>query len=271
MYTSFNLSAGNNDLDKLFKNNRAYYFQRGKQLLERNTIGLEKSLNDYIVERDLLDGATMEDDWFPSINADIFLSHSHKDEELVIALAGWLDEKCGVKAFVDSCVWGYSDKLLKKLDDKYCRKSSSETYDYQTRNVTTSHVHMMLNSALAKMMDKTECLFFINTNNAINVKSYFNDSRTYSPWIYSEVNLSHIIRKKSKDEHRMSIITESMSDVIKHSYNLQIAHRVSLEHMTPISCKELESWANRVQGHNLPYPLDSLYALMGIKEKVLNG
>lgn len=120
MYTCFNWSIDNNDLNKLLGNNKEYYFQRGVQLFEREKIGLEKSLNDYIVEKELLDGAMMEADWFPSIEADVFLSHSHRDEQIVIALSGWLKEKCGVKAFVDSYVWGHSDKLLKKLDKKYC-------------------------------------------------------------------------------------------------------------------------------------------------------
>lgn len=81
------------------------------------------------------------------------------------------------------------------------------------------------------------------------------------------MSLSQIIRKKSKEEHRTSIITESMSDVIKHSHNLQSAHQVSLDHMKPISCNNLLVWASRVQGNKSQYPLDLLYDLMEIKEK----
>jgi hypothetical protein len=54
--------------------------------------------------------------WFPYINADIFISHSHKDYNDVVCLAGWLEEKFGLTAFVDSSVWGYSDRLLKLID-----------------------------------------------------------------------------------------------------------------------------------------------------------
>lgn len=66
----------------------------------------------------------------------------------------------GLEAFIDSCSWGYCDDLLNKIDKKYCYDSKKKTYDYHLRNYTTSHVHMMLSTALAEMMDNTECIIF---------------------------------------------------------------------------------------------------------------
>ena len=62
----------------------------------------------------------MQANWFPQIKADIFISHSHKDEDLALALAGWLKVSFGLTAFIDSCVWGYANDLLKMIDYKYC-------------------------------------------------------------------------------------------------------------------------------------------------------
>ncbi len=67
----------------------------------------------------------------------MFLSHSHKDEKSVIAFAGYLSS-LGIKAFVDSYIWGYSNDLLKEIDNEYCVFSRNEngsiaTYDYQKK------------------------------------------------------------------------------------------------------------------------------------------
>ena len=272
MYTCFNLSVENGGLTELFgndENRRKHYYQKGKQRFESNKTEIEGILDKYIVEGDILNGKMMEDDWFPSsVEADIFLSHSHKDEEFVIALSGWLYEECGVKAFVDSEVWGYSDILLKNLDDEYCLNSRSQMYNYKTRNVTTSHVHMMLNSALAKMMDKTECLFFINTDYSTTKDERFKECYTYSPWLYSEIGLSRIIQRKSKKSHREKSLLEHALEDYKNVYNLQILHPLSLEHMKIISCNDLLTWAGRLSNEKPQHPLDALYNLMEIKERV---
>lgn len=271
MYTCFNLSVENGGLTELFENDedkREHYYQKGEQLFESYKMEVERILDKYVVANDILDGKMIEDDWFPSVEADIFLSHSHRDEEFVIALSGWLHEKCNVKAFVDSGVWGYSDILLKKLDDEYCWNSRLQMYDYTKRNVTTSHVHMMLNNALAKMMDKTECLFFINTGNSTTRNERFWECYTYSPWLYSEIGLSQIIQRKSKEAHREKSLLEHASEGYKNVYNLQILHPLSLDHMKTISCDNLLNWARKLPDEKQQYPLDSLYKLMEIKERV---
>ena len=124
---------------------------------------------------------------FQKLKQIFFLSHSHKDEKQIIALAGFLFSELGLRAFVDSCVWGYADKLLKEIDDKYCAfernwDGTVELYDYQKRNQSTTHVHMILNGALMKMMDRTECLIFVDTPNSLQTKD-ISMRVTNSGWI----------------------------------------------------------------------------------------
>ncbi len=42
------------------------------------------------------------------------LSHSHKDKKLAIEFAEWLKKEAGLTTFIDSCILGYSNELLKK-------------------------------------------------------------------------------------------------------------------------------------------------------------
>lgn len=95
-------------------------------------------------------------------------------------------------------MWGFSDDLLRKIDDKYCinNNSDSKSYSYEKRNYSTSHVHMMLSIAINKMINKTECLFFLNTPGSVSIEDTVQKT-TFSPWIYSELFTSEVIRKKN--------------------------------------------------------------------------
>ena len=179
MYRGFNLLLEKN----YFKKDHFEYLQEvglDRLLCQKTTI--EKIINSFIKDDASLDGSKMQANWFPQIKADIFISHSHKDEKLALALGGWLKETFGLTAFIDSCVWGYSNYLLKLIDDVYCRNINRNSYDYDKRNYSTSHVHMMLSVALTQMIDNTECLFFLNTPNSITPDTIIN--QTESPWIY---------------------------------------------------------------------------------------
>ena len=203
MYRRFNLY----DIQKFKLDNivlKIYYQGKGRELLENQKKNIKESLNNYIDRNGILDASLIEKDWFPSINSHIFISHSHEDEETALFLVGYLYEKFGLKCFVDSCVWGYSNDLLKKVDDKYCKYENEQTYNYNKRNNSTAHIHSILLTSLLKMIDKTECLFFLNTPKSVSIeytinKEYF----TCSPWIYSELKFSEFARKK-KSENRPS-------------------------------------------------------------------
>ena len=60
------------------------------------------------------------------------------------------------------------------------------------------HVHMMLSTALANMIDKTECIMFLNTPNSVSTRD--TKLKTYSPWIYNEIEITRIIEKNKKNK-----------------------------------------------------------------------
>lgn len=257
MYRGFKLDIELSDFESLSKNSsslRNYiysntnydrYHRIGKSMLDdfKQEVGTE--LVQYIIgDSGVIDGTKLQEDWFPTVNCDIFISHSHKDEDLAIALAGWLYETFGLESFIDSCIWGYADDLLKKLDEEYC-KTTRQGYNYQSRNYSTSHVHMMLNMALMQMIDKTECLFFLNTPNSIDLSDI--ETRTLSPWIYSEIGISKMINKHIKRTSIFSKLDESLG----------ISYNLDLSHLANISQQNLKSWGQQnIYGND---SLDWLY------------
>ena len=48
---------------------------------------------------DIPDGVAIQNDWFPEINADIFISHSHSDRDLANGIAGWINQKFGLRPY----------------------------------------------------------------------------------------------------------------------------------------------------------------------------
>ena len=44
-------------------------------------------------DKHYIDGDRLEKGLFKEINADVFISHSHADEKLAIAISGWLKKK----------------------------------------------------------------------------------------------------------------------------------------------------------------------------------
>lgn len=146
MYRGFNLSLKENcfeqdDFEKLQEIGSESFSNQRAKIIEK--------ISSFANGDGFLDGSKMQANWFPQIKADIFISHSHKDEALAIALAGWLKDTFGLTAFIDSCVWGYANELLKQIDAVYCL-NGNHSYSYEKRNYSTSHVHMMLSVALTQ-------------------------------------------------------------------------------------------------------------------------
>lgn len=167
------------------------------QLLKNDALD---NLKDYLLEgKNSLDGDKIQSYLFPQKKeVDIFLSHSHNDEEKVMEFAVQLQRK-GLNVFVDSCVWGNVFSLLRKIDDEYCEGSKQGNYDYNKRNYSTSHVYMMLNTAIHKMIDECELFLFLGTPESIMIKNAMSGKKALrSPWIYSELSFTQHVRKKSK-------------------------------------------------------------------------
>ena len=223
MYRGFNLK-GSLTPHKFFQD-------IGNDLFVEQQQQVQKKLNKFLLPNNSLNGTEIQENWFPEIDAHIFLSHSHEDEETALILAGWLYRNFGLKTFIDSTVWGYSHDLLKIIDNTYCLNPGGETYSYEKRNYSTSHVHLMLAAALNKMIDSCECIFFMNTPNSIS--SNADTERTSSPWIYTEIVVTQTIQKKTPDRLRAQTRTfskgENLNEGPKIEYELELSHLRELD------------------------------------------
>lgn len=244
------------DLEFDIKNSK--YIDIGKEVTKKYREVINKELEKYLGINGALNGTLMQKDWFPEIQSHIFLSHSHADEEVALTLAGFLYKQYKIKTFIDSTVWGYSNDLLKSIDDKYSLFDGyGATYDYNKRNASTSHVHMMLSSALSMMIDKAECLLFLNTPNSITTEQSF-DQSTYSPWIYSELATSRIIRKiDPRPELRKREIQLSAGDKTMFAINesLEVYYDADTTHLIKIKKSEFIRWAKSC---NQTFEIDAL-------------
>lgn len=257
MYRGFSLQL----IDSNSINNDNYYI-KGKSIYNARSKEVEKSLAKYINAEGSLDGTKMQSDWFPQVDADVFISHSHKDKKMAICLAGFLYNEFRLKSFIDSCIWGHSNDLLKQIDNSYCLKKPN-FYSYEKRNESTSHVHMMLSTALSMMIDKTECLFFLNTPNSITSHDVI--SKTKSAWIYSELSTSLLIRKKSAMEHRTAIQSKFHRNFVTENA-VPITHSAPTEHLSNINYQDLIVWQQCFNSlnNNQYHPLDFLYEIADI-------
>lgn len=104
MYRGFQLELKRYCL--MFKGKSEHYHSVGSNLLKGHQSKVQLVLKKFLLSDGSIDGSRMQENWFPQIEADIFISHSHQDEGLAIALAGWLYEKFRLVSFIDSCVWG---------------------------------------------------------------------------------------------------------------------------------------------------------------------
>lgn len=210
-----------------------------------------------------LSGEAVRRAWFDAADTHVFISHSHKDESLALGLAGYL-QSLGLIPFIDSMIWGDSSQLLRRIDNQHCRSDDDSKYfDYAKRNYSTSHVHMMLASALAEMIDRTDAVIFLNTPNSIDIESAAapGDAVTASPWIYHELATSRIVRKagyKGRFPARVSLEERAEATA-----SLRIVHKAPLEHLWELTPEHLEQIAVMPKrGLNL---LDELYERSGKK------
>ena len=238
----------------------------GKKLSAELAKAMKPDLTQYLNTKGVLDSQKIMDDWFKQVDADIFISHSHRDDEDIHALAGWLKMNFGLNAFVDADVWGYCNDLILEMDKAYvpCRNG---VYDYSIHNDVTAHVHIMLMSALAKMIDKCECLLFVDSDQSISARDAA--LQTSSPWIYNELLLSSMI--KPCPPHRKVVrIQDSRLVLEQREYTvpyMQVEYPVVLRHMKSLSLTTINVWKRQYQIYKASakykeFALDLLYNLV---------
>ena len=180
----------------------------------------KRSIKQLIQPKDgILNGSTIKDIYFPSTTLggtkyDFFISHSHNNEEEAIVLANWLEYYYNCSCFIDSLAWKSSDELLREIDNVYCYKRHSKTYDYIKRNFTTSHVHAILSMALLDTIINSRYCIFIESDESISLRNGLN-KKTFSPWLYEEIKYMTILQSTRKTK------TFSMADSLNEGFKIE--------------------------------------------------
>lgn len=218
-----------------------------------------EDLAQLMIDKDTFDASLILDSLFPAVDADIFLSHSSKDANVAIQIALELQEKCGLNVFIDSCIWGSVYDLLKTIDKKYCRRDGQTTYDYDERNRSTAHVHMILTTALQRMIDQTDTIIFMNTGQSISLKhSVFGEQKTLSPWIHMELNFSDLVRRRPR--YKMVAESKYALDGTVSNERFNVAHDAPIDHLTPISESQFRKWMLQASSLKGPKAIAHLYS-----------
>lgn len=224
---------------------------------QRKKVEIERKLKEYVVDNSIINATEVQNDWFPQINSNVFLSHSHSDIKSVTLLADFLEEKFGLNCFIDSYVWGYFNDLINLLLE-------GEELTIENVSYVSSNVHMMLSMALNNMIDRCECIIFYNTPNSLSINGLV--QQTASPWIYNELTVSKIIRKRSPDEHRL--LLENFAGITKtaEAVKKKFFYDVNLSHLHNMTVSDFNNWFKIVSKQNTKgiNSLDCLYDLYRI-------
>lgn len=224
MVGGFNLIGFNSNMDELASQN---------PFAVKRTVDYNEELKSVIVHNKI-DAKSLQNEIFPIESADIFISHSHGDEELAIKLQNWLKKELGMTCFLDGEIWGSADAILKEIDGQLCWKKDRNVYDYNERNLTTSYVHVMLCNALMQVMDKCKFVFFLNTPNSITPKTAWGESITHSPWLFYELSVLKYIQKRDISAHidfarSQEAVQESIDFRRLMNYSVDLADLPNLE------------------------------------------
>jgi len=232
---------------------------------KRNPIERQVSADDMKMALESSSANCLMDAWFKNYAADVFVSHASQDEGLVSSLAALL-ESVGLRVFVDSDLWGRVERLQKMIDDKYAVSSSNDArYDYDKRNVTTRSVHTMLDFALMRMIDQTECFIFLGTPNS-RIKTFLNAIETKSPWLFHELAVANLIEERRISRKRLLLncmVEDAMPKVANESFSLKF--RVETRRLKPLKLISMynvieRSRAERNRPGMIPqFALDRMY------------
>ncbi|MDD6381007.1 MAG: hypothetical protein PUG04_04880 [Lachnospiraceae bacterium] len=206
MYKAFKLNATSPELEDLFES-MGYGTETLKAQGQSRKTVLTREYKDILYksidDNGVIVGEQFIKEWFP-VNRmyDVFISYSHDDADLALKLVGFLVQYFGLNVFIDETVWGSADTLIKQLNDTY-NEPTNGAYNCRDYDFYSSHVHVMLTTAIMKAIDQSEIVIFINTNNSTyTIGSKIDDSRTKSPWIYEEIYITSIIKETAFEIYR---------------------------------------------------------------------
>ena len=265
MYRGFQLDLGKDDFKDISTLECESIEKEWCVFNESNKKKVKEAIDECFLSDGSIDGSKMKENWFPQIQADIFISHSHQDKALAYDLSKWMYLIFDLKVFIDSDIWGYYKDLKDKMLKIYYRDSTPEKYN-ELEDFVSAHVHMMLSVALNQMIENPECLFFLNTPNSLSINVPIVGT-TSSPWIYSEIATSRLLRKRTPqrlDQNR-SESTRSPRVYLRgptNSVGPSIRHEMSIDHLMKIDSNILREWKDQwiECDRTCPcHPLDSLY------------
>ncbi|MBA1204168.1 hypothetical protein G7009_20830 [Pseudomonas capeferrum] len=221
-------------------------------------------------QHSILDAEALSAAIFPETKCDVFLSHSHADQRNAIDLALAL-RKHGLKVFVDSTVWGYFGDLVAKIIAG-TRPLDKETKDGHIHRVHAD-VHMMLAGALHRTIARAETFVFVRSEKSVPV-SFGDRARTFSPWIYSELQFSFQVQHATPKRIRERL-TGATLDSVKGFNNLSLesmqhlmAFRAFNDHLPPVQGAQLREWLvqqpSTTRGEVV---LDALYSRFNLPSK----
>jgi len=213
-----------------------------EQQIEINRQQARKGLENFF-KNGVIDAAALEHEWFSPQKPHVFLSHSHADIDVAMGIAGALTKCLGIECFIDSFVWGYANDLLHSIDKEFCWLKDKGFYSYDKRNLSTSHVHMMLSGALAKVMDRSECVIFLNSPKSIKTGDVIQSggTKTASPWIYHELLMTKLLRPRRPSRPKPTLEDFHKSTASKEDFP-EILYDAPISHMPKLSVDDLEEW-----------------------------
>ena len=217
MYKGFVLNNKNNELCNFLSDiyiNSDANIMSYKNILDEITSNIELFLS----------ANKIKNKYFRPIKADVFISHSHDDKELAHKLATWLGYH-GISSFIDSDIWGHYADIAKNI-------AAENFYNQHDKIRTYIDISHLLNISLMDMIDRCPYFFFIKSSNSLDSKNI-----TYSPWIYSELKITHYIQKRSQ---RIEFSRESAMLHLKERAYVPIGFTANTSHLIPLNIPLLE-------------------------------
>lgn len=175
---------------EFFKDKFEEYYEIGR-VLHRKT--KEKVLEE-ILRFDYKDMPFKSEEFinsfFPITEADVFISYAHIDSDLAMALVGWLKKEFDITTFVDECLWAFGPEILENFDKSSINDKWIKMFSF------ISNFNIIITQALSNMIERCPLFIFLNTENSNFIRN--GEIKTFSPWLYHEINMSSIYSKKEK-------------------------------------------------------------------------
>lgn len=182
-----------------------------------------RGLADYLRSGGEFDGEKVEDKFFPTdMQFDVFISHFHRDARLARKLAAYLQNTFKLRVFLDFQYWGCYTDLLAEIDRTWNYDKNYEKYGFNKGELlnhpkctfSAAVMHMMLGIALARVIQSTECVIFVHSEQeklTASHKKRYEQIELGSPWVYHELWMTELLAPSDRSSPRCGKITEAVN------------------------------------------------------------